>query len=231
MPSFERAMAIGVDALEMDVHITTDDVVIVAHDDSAARMCGAPIQLETLDHASVLSLDAGWGYLAKDGTRPFAGRGVRIPTFADVLAAFPHMHINVDVKTTRTAEATVALIKAANAEERVTIASFALKTLVGIRRRGYGGPTALSSSEVASLASLPALLWRQLPFTGGAAQVPTKAGPFNFDRAPFIAKAHSIGLRVDFWTIDDFADAARLLELGADGIMTNDPAALKPLFV
>ena len=74
------------------------------------------------------------------------------------------------------------------------------------------------------------MLWRQLPFTGTAAQVPVNAGRIRFDRATFIAKCHSIGLRVDFWTVDDAAQAARLLELGADGIITNDPRALRPLF-
>ena len=62
------------------------------------------------------------------------------------------------------------------------------------------------------------------------AQVPTNQGPIRFDRPTFIAKCHSLGLRVDFWTIDDPAEAKRLLDLGADGIITNDPAALKPLF-
>ncbi|MBC7976021.1 MAG: hypothetical protein H7138_13700, partial [Myxococcales bacterium] len=124
----------------------------------------------------------------------------------------------------------LAVIRAQRAEDRVTLASFALRTLVDVRRRGYGGETALSQSEVATLFGLPALLWRQLPFTGTAAQVPTHAGRIHFDRAVFIAKCHSIGLRVDFWTIDDRVEAARLLELGADGIMTNDPRALRSLF-
>ena len=95
---------------------------------------------------------------------------------------------------------------------------------------GYGGETALSQYEVATMFAMPAVLWRQLPFTGNAAQIPTHQGPLRFDRAPFIAKCHSVGLRVDFWTIDDVTEAQRLLELGADGIMTNDPAALKSLF-
>jgi glycerophosphoryl diester phosphodiesterase len=60
--------------------------------------------------------------------------------------------------------------------------------------------------------------------------VPVRAGPLRFDRAAFIAKCHAIGLRVDFWTIDDRDEADRLLVLGADGIITNDPAALRPLF-
>ena len=78
--------------------------------------------------------------------------------------------------------------------------------------------------------ALPAVLWRQLPLTGTAAQVPCRQGPFRFDRAAFVAKCHSLGLRVDFWVVDDRVEAERLLALGADGIMTNDPAALQPLF-
>jgi glycerophosphoryl diester phosphodiesterase len=101
---------------------------------------------------------------------------------------------------------------------------------VEVRRRGYAGETALSRSEVASLLSLPAVLWRQLPLTGNAAQVPMKQGPIRFDRATFVAKCHSLGLRVDFWVVDDASEAERLLALGADGIMTNDPAAIRPLF-
>ena len=74
------------------------------------------------------------------------------------------------------------------------------------------------------------MLWRQLPFTGTAAQLPEAAGPMRFDRVAFIAKCHAIGLRIDFWVIDDVAEARRLLDLGADGIMTNDPAAIRPAF-
>ena len=124
----------------------------------------------------------------------------------------------------------VSLVTAHRATERVTIASFKTAIAVAVRRRGYQGETALSQGEVASLLALPALLWRQLPFTGNAAQVPAEQGPVKFDRPTFIAKCHSLGLRVDFWTIDDPAEAARLLELGADGIMTNDPAAMRSLF-
>jgi len=121
------------------------------------------------------------------------------------------------------------LIRRQRAEERVTLASFQLRTLINVRRRGYAGETGLSQSEIGSLLALPAMLWRQLPFTGTAAQVPTHKGPIRFDRATFIAKCHSLGLRVDFWVIDDRDEAERLLALGADGIMTNDPATLRPI--
>jgi glycerophosphoryl diester phosphodiesterase len=230
MPAFERAVEIGVDAIELDVHLTRDDQLIVAHDHTAARMAGVHAAWRALDFAQVRRLDAGWGYIADDGTRPFAGKAITVPAFEHVLDAFPDMRINVDIKGERAVAIMLDLIRRKRADDRVTLASFRLRTLVSARRRGYGGETALSQGEVATLFGLPAMLWRQLPFTGTAAQVPVHAGRLRFDRASFIAKCHSIGLRVDFWTIDDRAEAARLLELGADGIMTNDPGALRPLF-
>ncbi|MDB4962741.1 MAG: glycerophosphoryl diester phosphodiesterase [Myxococcales bacterium] len=230
LPAFERAMEIGVDVLETDVHLTRDGVLIVAHDDNAARMAAVPAAWAAIDLAEARRLDMGWGFVAPDGSRPFAGKGITVPTFEEVLAAFPTVRINVDIKGERALDATLELVERANAADRVTLASFATRTSVAVRRRGYRGETALSQGEVVTLLAMPALLWRQLPLTGTAAQIPVNQGPIRFDRAPFIAKCHSLGLRVDFWTINDRQEAARLLELGADGIMTNDPAALKPLF-
>jgi len=230
MPAFTRAVEIGVDALEMDVHLTRDGHLIVVHDDTATRMTGAHAAWAELDLADARRLDAGWGFVAQDGTRPFAGKAITIPTFEEVLDAFPGVRINVDLKSDRAVDLMLDLIRRKHAEDRVTLASFQLRTLVQIRRHGYGGETALSQGEVATLLGLPAMLWRQLPFTGTAAQVPVRAGRIHFDRAAFIAKCHSIGLRVDFWTVDDRAEVARLLALGADGIITNDPGAVRPVF-
>jgi glycerophosphoryl diester phosphodiesterase len=230
MPAFERAVEVGVDALELDVHLTRDDQLIVAHDDTAARTCAVPAAWGELDLDEARRLDAGWGFLARDGTRPFAGHGIHVPLFTEVLDAFPGVRINVDLKGERSIAVMLELVRARRAEERVTLASFQTATAVKVRRRGYGGDTALSQGEVISLLSLPAVLWRQLPFTGTAAQVPVAQGPIRFDRPAFVAKCHSLGLRVDYWVIDDVAEAERLLALGADGIMTNDPATLRPLF-
>jgi glycerophosphoryl diester phosphodiesterase len=230
LPAFARAVEIGVDALETDVHLSRDGQLIVAHDPGAARMTGAQAAWADLDLADIRRLDAGWGFVADSGLRPFAGKAIRIPAFEEVLDAFPAMRINVDIKGDGAVAVMLDLIRRKRADDRVTLASFQLRTLVEVRRRGYGGETALSRGEVATLLGLPAVLWRQLPLTGTAAQVPVRAGRIRFDRAAFIAKCHSIGLRVDFWTIDDRDQAARLLELGADGIITNDPRALRPVF-
>jgi glycerophosphoryl diester phosphodiesterase len=230
MVAFRRAVDLGVDALEMDVHLTRDGHLIVAHDDTALRTAGSRVGWGEVDLADVRRLDAGWGFLGPDGTRPFAGQGITVPTFEEVLVAFPAMPLNVDLKGERAVDTMLDLVRRYRAEDRVTLASFHLATLTRIRRAGYRGETGLSQTEVASLLALPAVLWRQLPRTGTAVQVPTHQGPIHLDRAAFIAKCHSLGLRVDFWTVDDPDEARRLLELGADGIMTNDPAAVRPVF-
>lgn len=231
MIAFERAVEIGVDGLELDVHLTRDGHLIVAHDDTPQRMTGARAAWSELDLVDVRRLDAGWGFVAPDGSRPFAGHGVGVPTLEEVIDAFPRWRLNVDLKIgDRVVEVALDLIRRKRAEDRVTLASFSLATLIAVRRRGYGGETGLAQGEMAALLSMPAMLWRQLPFTGTAAQVPVSHRAIRFDRPSFIAKCHSLGLRIDYWTIDDRAEAERLLALGADGIMTNDPAALRSLF-
>lgn len=232
MPAFERAVECGVDALEMDIHLTKDGHLIVVHDPDARRMAAAPLEWSKLDLADAQQLDVGWGFVAPDGTRPFAGKGITVPRFDDVLDAFPNVRINVDIKNDPRAIApTIAMITARKAAERVTIASFQTAIAIAVRRAGYEGETALAQMEVASLVALPGVLFRSLPLTGTAAQIPVAQGPLRFDRPTFIAKCHSIGLRVDYWVVDDPAEAKRLLDLGADGIMTNDPAAIRPVFV
>ena len=231
LPSFRRALEIGVDALEMDVHMTRDGVPVVSHDPTAQRMAGVAAAWKDVDLAEAKTFDMGARFVAGDGTR-FAGKGVTIPTFEEVLVELSGVRVNVDIKQREPSmvKTMLALIRRLKAEDRVTIASFHWSTLVAVRRRGYGGETALSRAEVMTLVAAPPQVWRRLPFLGGAAQVPEKAGPIVLAKRGFIDKCHDLGLRVDFWTIDDPVRATELLDLGADGIMTDDPAAIAPVF-
>ena len=60
------------------------------------------------------------------------------------------------------------------------------------------------------------------------AQIPTHAGPLKFATARTLKKLWQLGLQVDYWTINDRNEAARLVALGVDGIMTDDPARIVP---
>lgn len=228
LPAFQRAVELGVDALELDVHLTRDGHPLVSHDPGAERMTGKRAQWRDLDLATAQRLDVGRGFVAADGSRPHAGKGIYAPSLAEVLTTFPSMRLNVDVKQWEPPMVSplLALLRKHRAEDRVTLASFQVRTLLGIRRRGYGGETALAQAEVVALLTLPIAVIKNLPLVGVAAQIPVAAGPFRLDRPAFLAKCHALGMRVDYWTVDDPAEARRLIGLGADGIMTDDPARM-----
>lgn len=232
LPSFRRALEIGVDALELDVHMTRDGHPVVSHDPTAERMANLRVAWKDVDLEEAKRFDLGWGFALPDGSRPFAGKGVRVSTFEELLVELPGVVLNVDIKQPSPSMVApmLALLRRHRAEERVVLASFHLRTLLAVRRGGYAGPTALSQPEVAAVLGTPRAVLARTPWLGTCAQIPVKAGPITLATPRFLAKLHELGMRVDFWTINDPAEARRLLALGADGIMTDDPRAIAPVF-
>jgi len=232
MPSFLRALEIGVGAIETDVHMTVDGHVVLSHDASGARMADVPKEIRHSTLAEVASWDAGRGFVDASGARPFAGGACRMPTLAQLLTELPPVPLNIDIKQwdPPMVEPIVALLRRHGAEERVTLASFRGATMREVRGRGYRGPTALAQREVLALLALPRLARRWLPVRGDAAQLPVRVSVLDLGTRRLIDKCHALGLRVDYWTVNDPAEATRLLDAGADGIMTDDPAALAPVF-
>ncbi len=232
LPSFRRAIERGADAIETDVHLTADGHVVISHDPTGQRMAGVGQAIGRSTLAEVQSWDAGWGFVDGSGARPFAGADYRVPTLAEVLEELPELPINVEIKQRQPSMVgpVLTLVRRHRAEARVRLASFERAVLREIRSRGFPGPTGLARAEVAVLLAFPRAgrpLW---PWKGAAAQVPVRSGRLRLDGRPFIDKCHALGLRVDYWTINDVELAQRLLERGADGIMTDDPQAMAPLF-
>ena len=203
MRAFRRALELGADALETDVHVTHDGVIVVSHDPDGARIFGEPARIADSSWAEVRA----WG----------------IPSLEEVVTTFSGVPINVDLKIDAAAQA-VALLRKLGAEDQVTLASFQSSTLRKVRALGYRGPTGLGRSEVARLLSLPAAAQRgPLAPPGRAAQL-----PLSLAKPWIIRRCHALGLRVDYWTVNEPALATSLVALGADGIMTDDPATIVP---
>jgi glycerophosphoryl diester phosphodiesterase len=230
LPAFRRALDVGATALETDVHLTRDGHVVISHDPTGERAAGVRRAVCDATLAEVRGWDVGRTFRAarpEIGDAPFTA-----PTLEELLVEAPGVPINVDIKQHEAAavDAVVAVIRRLRAEERVLLTSFSSATIRRVRRLGYEGPTGLGQSEILRLAYGPELLLRMAPLRGAAAQMPPRAGPLVLDRASLVAKAHALGLLVHYWTINEPAEAERLLEVGADGIMTDDPAAIAPVF-
>jgi glycerophosphoryl diester phosphodiesterase len=230
--AFECARACGADVFELDVHPTRDGIFVVSHDPTGLRVAGVARAIADSTWAEVSSWDAGFGFQDATGARPFAGKGIRPLCFDQVLEAFPDVPVNVDVKeaTPPELERLVGLLREARAEERVLLTSFSHRVLAPLRRLTYRGPLGLSRLDAVRLVFSPVLLSKLIPFGGSRAQVPTRSGPKDLATPRIVAKCRALGLALDYWVINDPVEAARLLDLGADGLFTDDPRAIAEVF-
>lgn len=229
LPAFRLGLELGASYLETDVHVTRDGQPVLAHDPSGHRMAGAGEFISMCSLSRVKEWDAGKNFIDPHGRRPFEGKGYKIPTLEETLAEFPQARFNIDLKpfNVRDAAAVLRVIGRAGAAHRVRLASFHSAIIRYVRASGYPGGTSLGSTECAWLALAPASLLRPVA-AGTAAQIPTRLGPVAADTPAFLDRCHRLGLQVHFWTINEPEEARRLLALGADGIMTDDPRRVGP---
>jgi glycerophosphoryl diester phosphodiesterase len=227
LEAFRLALELGADAIETDAHLTRDGHVVLSHDPNGDRMAGIARPIRDAAFGEVRTWDVGARFVprvARGGSAPVKPLAAfRIPTLGEALEALPGVPFNVDAKddAPEVIPTLVACIRAARATDRVRIASFSTKNLRRARALGYEGETGLSPAEVGRAMLLPSRLARRV-VAGDAAQVPLRAYGVRFDTQRAIDRLHALGLRVDFWTIDDPAKARSLFAMGADGVMTDD---------
>lgn len=216
LEAFARALEVGADALETDAHMTRDGRIVLSHDATGARMAGVTREIRACTLAQVQA----WNVRGEHGGT------YRMPTLDEALASFPRVAFNVDAKQTEPNMIPALLRAVRGHEDHVRIASFSNANLARVRAAGFSGETGLSPSEVARAMFVPLAALRWLRLLGQAAQVPRRAYGVTFASPRAIDRFHRLGLRVDFWTIDDATEANALFAMGADGVMTDDPRAL-----
>ncbi|MFI5308559.1 MAG: glycerophosphodiester phosphodiesterase family protein [Polyangiales bacterium] len=227
LQAFEAALALGADALEIDVHMTRDGHVVIAHDASAWRMAAVAREIRACALSEVRSWDISRGFTG--GSRNGA---VRMPTLHEALEGFPDGLFNVDVKQREPdmLASLLATIARHDAATRVLLTSFSSATTRAIRAMGYPGPTGLGRDESLFAVLAPRAVLQRFPLRGQRLQVPVRQGPLRADRRALVTKLHALGIAIDYWVVNEHTEAARLLALGADGIVTDDPRAMAELF-
>lgn len=231
VPAFIAAIEDGANALELDVQLSSDGVVVVMHDDNGRRMCGVAAAVVDTPWQTLKTWDAGIGFVDAAGARSFARRGLTIPKLADVLQAFPGIPINIDLKSPdpHSVAVVVDVVTALGAVDRVLLTSFHPGVLAAVRASGFSGRIGFGTRDVYALRFLPLAVLRRHRPRGDRVQLPVKASVVRLDGRAFIAKMHALQIAVDYWVINDRNEGERLLDLGADGLMSDDPRALAPL--
>lgn len=217
MPAFAGAIALGYQYVETDAHLTADGKVLAFHDDRLDRVTDSTGLIEEL----------GWSEISRarvDGREP-------IPLLEELLTTWPDLKVNIDPKHDAVVEPLAELLRSLDAVSRVCIGSFSDRRIH--RMEELLGPelcTSLGPKGVARLRASSFGLGRRHP-GGRCVQVPVSAGGVTLVDRRFVDRAHSHGLDVHVWTIDDPGEMHRLLELGVDGIMTDLPLVLRDVLL
>ena len=128
MYAFDRAAALGVDMLEMDLHVTADGALVLMHDETVDRTTDGTGRLEDMTLAQVKALDAGYYWTDDDGqTFPFRGQGITVATLEELFQAFPDMPMNIEIKLVENVpivEPFCQLIRQHGKQDQILVASF-----------------------------------------------------------------------------------------------------------
>jgi glycerophosphoryl diester phosphodiesterase len=209
------------------VHATADGVVVVIHDESVDRTTDGTGLVRSMPLAALQRLDAGARFAARDGTRPYRDRGIRVPTLDALLAAHPGVPLNIEVKQQEPAiEALVlATLDRHGARERTLLAAEDGAIMTRLRAAAPDMPSSASAPEAAEFfyrlrdgtiaGWQPAFVALQVPPTYNGVAIVTMES---------VAAAHARSVEVHAWTINDEVEMERLLDLGVDGLMTDFPA-------
>lgn len=210
--AFAAAHAAGAEYVETDCQVTADGDVVLFHDDTLQRLTGDPRPVSSVPTREMESLFAEHGGLL---------------TVADALDAFPETRFNIDVKTAAAAEPIGAVL--APHAHRVLLTSFSdrirlrsLRAVVeagsDIRPATSGGRSVIARLRGLSAARLSlARVLREID----AVQIPERHGRIRLFTPSLVRAAHRLGVEVHVWTVNDPDDMTRLVDAGADGIVTD----------
>ncbi len=225
IPSLLEAVAAGVDALEFDLRVTRDGVLVLMHDATLDRTTDASGPVASFTHADLRTIDAGARFTRDGRAFPWRGRGAGVPTFDEVIDALPRtLPLIIELKTPAATPYLVEAIARHQLASRVLVAGFDPEATRTLR----GGPVALGAStpDVAGLL-VPALLRRRAaPSWYRALCIPPvyKGIPVPI---PSLARAtRPYGVVTHVWTVNDPSYAQRLWRQGVNGIISDDPALI-----
>jgi glycerophosphoryl diester phosphodiesterase len=226
MAAFRAAVDLGYRYLETDVRTTADGVLLLFHDAALDRITDGVGRIAELTAEEVSRARIG-------GLEP-------VPTFDELVAAFPDARINLDVKDWHSVRSLAAAIERHGIHDRVLIASFsdrrrrAVLKLLSRRTASSAGMAGNAAFVVLSPLLAVPLFGRAVRAVLGtvlrnvdALQVPVRYRAVPVVTPGFVRRAHELGLHVHVWTINEPAEMHRLLDLGVDGIVSDGADLLK----
>jgi glycerophosphoryl diester phosphodiesterase len=212
LAAFDLALQMGARHLELDVHVTRDDHIVVIHDENVDRTTNGagPVASHTL--SALKALDAGSWFAPR-----FSGE--RIPTLAEVFDRYKgqtHIHTEIKGHSADLAKRTAELIRRHGMVAQVTITSFQPARLEETRAHAPELPTGWLVTEItdAVIAQARAM---------GLTQLCPRASTVT---PALVARLRDAGFVVRAWGVADEDLMRAVVKAGADGMTVNFPDKL-----
>ena len=202
----------GADYAEIDVQETKDGELILLHDDSLKRTAGVKKNVWDMTLKQVEKLDAGASFHKKF-------RGEKIPEFTEVLKFCKgRLDLNIEIKyngkNKGIVNKVVRAIKENHFEDHCVVTSMNYQFLKQIKKTApeirtgyimtmtYGGVQGMEAADFFSV-------------------------KHTYVDEKFVTQAHALGKEVHVWTVNYKGDAKRMLDMGVDNIITDDPIMVR----
>lgn len=218
MASFEKAIELGVDAVELDVLLTNDDKVVVFHDFDLERIAKKNNKIDELTYDELRNIDVSQSLKGKFGFQ-------KIPLLVDVIKLIKthNLILNIEIKSTGILPTKIVdkvndIIVKNKVENKCIISSFNPLIIRKIKKVNPKLFTSLiwSQTEVAFIQKFYKLLY-----------LISKPNGFHPDKdftdLKLIKWAKSKGMPVYVFTVNSLEEYKRLRKLNIDGIFTDNP--------
>jgi glycerophosphoryl diester phosphodiesterase len=231
MLAFRNAVELGVDVLEMDVHRSSDGVLVVIHDETVDRTTNGSGLVKELTLAEIRGLDAAyrWPHHRETDEYPYRGQGVKIPTLEEVLREFPDIPMTIEIKQDDPPMVREfgELLQRYDREQNTIVASFHPQVMREFRASFPDFATSGVEPEIRTFYVMKTIFAGWLyPPPMEAFQVPETSGDLRVITPRFVRAAQRRGINVQVWTINDAESMRRILDAGVDGLLTDRPDLL-----
>jgi glycerophosphoryl diester phosphodiesterase len=227
-----NALELGTDILELDIHLTADQQLVVRHDAIIDTTTNGTGLIAEMTLAEIQQYDVGFHEIDFPGLS--YPPGIVVPTLESLFARLPDSRYLIELKPEKTAAADhlCQLINSYSLGEQVVIGSFHSSVLQYFRQICPAVPTSLGQTEVALLVILSRLgLGHLFSSPGVSVQIPVIYGGFEILTPAIIEVAHRLNMRVDAWTVNDPQLMQKLIDNKVDGIITDRPDILRPMLI
>jgi glycerophosphoryl diester phosphodiesterase len=219
LTAFAAAVGLGYRHLETDLHVTRDGELVVSHDPTLARVAGDPRSIADVTRAELAEVRVG-------GREP-------VPTFTELVDAFPDARLTVDLKCDAAVEPMIRLLeRRPELLDRICLGSFSTARVTAVRER-FGARLMTAATPREILRMLVAVRLRRRPprIEAGCVAVPERYPEAGRGLAVgdtrLIEAVAELGIALHVWTVNDPARMRALVDAGVSGIVTDELGALR----